>query len=108
MTADSTSANSGETTRSLSSSVFEGMICSSGTISPVDGQAVLDQAVMADLQQFLDPAAGEAKDFHGGPGPERVVVFVAEVAALAGGRVVGPDLVGGLGDRAGSASGPRR
>src|SRR5450756_2013768 len=36
MMADKTSASSGDTTRSLSSSVFDGMICSRGTISPVD------------------------------------------------------------------------
>jgi hypothetical protein len=33
----STSASSGETTRSRSASVLEGAICSSGTSSPVDG-----------------------------------------------------------------------
>ena len=37
MMADKTSASSGDTTRSLSSSVLEGMICSRGTISPVVG-----------------------------------------------------------------------
>ena len=37
MMADKTSASSGDTTRSRSSSVFDGMICSRGTISPVDG-----------------------------------------------------------------------
>lgn len=40
--------------------------------------------MVADLQQFFDPAAGETKDFDGGPGPERVIFFVAQVAALAG------------------------
>src|SRR5207244_9262774 len=45
--------------------------------------------------------AGQAKDFHRGPGPERVVLLVAEVAALAVCRIVGPDLSGGLGGRAG-------
>ena len=35
---DNTSANSGETTSSLSSSVFEGTICSNGTISPEVGR----------------------------------------------------------------------
>jgi hypothetical protein len=37
MTADSTSARSGETTRSRSASVLDGAICSSGTSSPVEG-----------------------------------------------------------------------
>jgi hypothetical protein len=59
---------------------------------------------MADLQDFLDPAAREPEDLDGGPGPERVIVFEAQVAALAGGRVVGPGLAGGLGNRARYAS----
>ena len=63
-------------------------------------QAVLDQAVMADLEQFFDPATGETQDFDGGPRPERVVFFMAEVAAAAGRGVVGPHLLGGPGDRA--------
>jgi hypothetical protein len=63
--------------------------------------AVDPGAVMADLEQFFDSAAGEAEDFDGGPRPERVVFFMTEVAALAGCRVVGPHLFGGLGDRTG-------
>ena len=38
MMVDNTSANSGETTSSLSSSVFEGTICSNGTVSPEVGR----------------------------------------------------------------------
>ena len=64
------------------------------------GQAVSDQTVMADLEQFLDSAARETQDFDGGPRPERVVFLVTEVATLAGRRVVGPHLLGGAGDRA--------
>jgi hypothetical protein len=35
------------------------------------------------------------QDLHGGPGPERVVLLVAQVTAFPAGRIVGPDLVGG-------------
>ena len=35
------------------------------------GQPVLDEAVMGQLGQLLDPDAGVAQDFHGRPGPER-------------------------------------
>ena len=63
-------------------------------------QAVLDQAVMGQLGEFLDPDAGIAQDVHGGPGPERLVFFEGQVAALAGAGVLGPGLsrrcVGGL------------
>src|ERR1035437_1530163 len=57
-------------------------------------QPVLDQAVVADLQEFLDPDAREPQDFDGSPCPEGVIVFHAEVPALAAGRVVGPYLPG--------------
>ena len=66
------------------------------------GQAVLDQAVVRQLGQLLDPDAGCSQDLHGGPGPEREVFFHAQVASAAGAGVIGPDLVGGAGgDRAG-------
>ena len=96
MTADNTCPlSSGDTTRSLSSSVLEGMICSKGTISPVDGsRGNLDQAVVTDLQEFLDPDAREPQDFDSSPCPEGVIVFQAEVPPLAAVRVVGPDLPG--------------
>ena len=63
MMAERTSASSGLTTRSRSASVLEGAICSSGTSSPVVGQPVLDQAVVAELEEFLDADARE----RGGP-----------------------------------------
>ncbi len=47
--------------------------------------------MVGDLGQFLGAAAGQAQDFDRGPGPERVVFFEAEVASLAGARVVCPD-----------------
>jgi hypothetical protein len=50
---------------------------------------------VGDLGQFLGAAAGQAQDFDRGPRPERVVFFEAEVASLAGARVVCPDPRGG-------------
>ena len=58
------------------------------------GQPVLHQAVVGELEQFLDADAGGAQHLDDGPGPERVVLLEGQVAAFAGGRVVGPDLVG--------------
>ena len=57
----------------------------------MDGQPVLDQAVVRELGEFLDPDAGVAQDLDGGPGPERVVFFAGQVAAFAGAGVLGPD-----------------
>ena len=56
--AASTSASSGPMTRSRSLSVLDGAMCSSGISSPVAGQPVLDQAVMGQFGEFLDPDAG--------------------------------------------------
>ena len=56
------------------------------------GQPVLHQAVMGQFCQLLDPDAGRAQHFHDGERPERVLLLLAQVAALAAGRVVGPDL----------------
>ena len=55
------------------------------------GQPVLDEAVVGQFGQFLDPDAGHAQDLHGGPGPERAVFLAGQVAALAGAGVLGPD-----------------
>ena len=96
MTADSTSASPGRRPGVFPVGLGGGDLQQRHDLAGA-GQPVLDQAVVADFQQFLDPAAGEAQDFHGRPGPERVVVFVAEVAALARGWVAGPDLPGGPG-----------
>jgi hypothetical protein len=48
--------------------------------------------VVGQLCQLLDPDAGRAQHFHHGERPERVLFFLAQVAALAVGRVVSPDL----------------
>ena len=61
------------------------------------GQPVLDEAVVRQFCEFLDPDAGEAENLHGRPGPERAVLFEGEVAAPAGGRVLGPHLRAGAG-----------
>ena len=52
--------------------------------------------------EFLDADAGQAKNCHSGPGPERTVLFGGEVAAPAGGGILGPDL------RAGAVPGHHR
>ena len=71
------------------------------------GEPVLDQAVVRELGQLLDPDAGVAQDLDGGPGPERVVLLAGQVAALAGAGVLGPDAAGGPG-HAGPAQLPAR
>ena len=42
---------------------------------------VLHQAGMGQLGQFLNPHAGQPKDLHGCPGPERPILLAGEVAA---------------------------
>ena len=89
-------------TRSRSASVLDGAICSSGHQLAGAGEPVLDQAVVAELDEFLGADAGGAQDFHGRPGPEGAVFLGGEVAPVPGGRVVGPDAGrGGRGDGAG-------
>ena len=56
------------------------------------GQPVLDEAVVAELEQFLDPDAGQAQDFDDRPRPERVIFLPVEQPLLAGGRVARPDV----------------
>ena len=58
---------------------------------------------MGQLGQLLDPDAAMAKDFNGRPCPEPVVLFEGQVAALAGGGVLGPDPGAGLGRQYGPA-----
>ena len=100
-----TSASSGPMTRSRSSSVLDGAMCSSGMSLAGGRQPVLDQAVMGELGQLLDADAGAAQDLHGRPGPERVVFFAGEVAAQAGAGVLGPDPLGRIASaRHGAAS----
>ena len=74
------------------------------------GQPVLDQAVVAELEQFLDPDAGGAEHLDDRPGPEGVVFFAGQVAAFPGGGVIGPDACPcrERGRRSGRGSGPRR
>ena len=79
-----TSASSGLTSSSRSVSVLDGAICSSGTSSPVRGQPVLGDAVMAEFEQLLAADAGQPKDFDRGERPERFLVLVGQVAPLAG------------------------
>ena len=59
------------------------------------GQPVLDQAVVADLQELLDADAGQAQYFHGGPGPERQVLLHGQIASFPGDRIIRPDLPAG-------------
>ena len=51
---------------------------------------------MRKFGEFLDPDAGHAQNFHGGPGPERLMLFQRQVPALAGGGIFGPDPGAGL------------
>ena len=60
-------------------------------------QPVLDEAVVRQLGQFLDPDSGVTQHLYHGPGPEPAVFFEAEVAAPTGVGVLGPDAPGGLG-----------
>lgn len=54
------------------------------------GQPVLDQAVMAGLQHFLDADAGVLKKLDHGPGPECAAFREGQVDAPAGGHVHRP------------------
>ena len=54
-------------------------------------QLVLDEAVVGQLGEFLDPDACVAEDLDCGPGPERLVLFQAQVAVLAAAGVLRPD-----------------
>jgi len=47
------------------------------------GELVLDQAVVAELEELLDPDAGVPEHLDGRPGPERVAFLASEVSALA-------------------------
>ena len=56
------------------------------------GEPVLDQAVVAELDEFLGADAGGAQDLHGRPGPEGAVFLGGEVAPVPGRRVIGQTL----------------
>ena len=71
MIAQSTSASSGLMTSSRSLSVLDGGDLQQRDEFAGGGQPVLDEAVVGELGQFLDPDAGVAQHLHGGPGPER-------------------------------------
>ena len=58
MMADRTSASSGLMTRSRSASVLDGAIGQQRDELAGGGEAVLDQAVVGELGEFLDPDAG--------------------------------------------------
>jgi hypothetical protein len=62
---------------------------------PGRGKPVVDQAVVGEFGQFLDPDASGAQDLDGGERPERVLFLFSQIAALAGGWVLGPDLADG-------------
>jgi hypothetical protein len=61
------------------------------------GQAVLDQAVVRQLGEFLDADAGVAQDLDDGPGPERVVFLAGQVPPLPAGGLLGPGPGGRVG-----------
>ena len=91
MIAASTSASSGLMTSSRSSSVLDGAICSSGMSSPVPGSRYWtrlwwDSSVSSSTRM---PVC--AQHLHCRPGPERAVFLAGQVAAVAGGGVLGPD-----------------
>ena len=64
---------------------------------PGGGQPVLDEAVVRQLGQFLDPDSGVAHHLYHRPGPEPAVFFEAEITAPTAVGVLGPDAPGGLG-----------
>ena len=49
---------------------------------------------MAELCQFLGPAAGHPENFDGRPCPERVLFLAVQEPVRAAGRVVSPDVAG--------------
>ena len=61
-------------------------------------QPVFGDAVVGQLEQFLAADAGQPQHLDRGERPERLVVLVGQVAALARGDVLGPDVAAdGLG-----------
>ncbi len=60
-------------------------------------EPVVDQAVVGQLCQFLDPHPGVPEHLDHRPAPEPAVFFEGQVAPLAGGGVFGPDPPGRLG-----------
>ena len=66
------------------------------------GETVLDQAVVGELGEFLDPDAGVPEDLDDGPGPERVVFLAGQVPPAASAGFLGLGAGGGVG-QAGAA-----
>lgn len=62
---------------------------------PGGGEPVLDQAVVAELQQLLDPHAGQLEDFYDRPRPKGVILLPVEETLLAGDGIFDPDAAGG-------------
>ena len=58
------------------------------------GEPVLDQAVVREFDELFEADPGVRQDLDGGPGPERVVLLAAQVAALAAAGGLGPRPVG--------------
>ena len=61
------------------------------------GQPVLDQAVVAEFEQFLHPDAGVAEHLDDRPRPERVFLVAVEQSWFAGVGIAHPDVVRGRG-----------
>ena len=90
MIADRTSASSG-----LTRSSPLGIGLARGDLQQRDelagrGQPVLGDAVVGELQELLAADAGQPEDFDRGEGPECFFFLIGQVAALAGGGVLGP------------------
>ena len=91
MIALSTSASSGEMTRSRSGRSWTGR---SAAAEPVHRwrEPILDQAVMAEFGELLNTDAGQPEDFHGNPGPKSPSFFGFEITALSGVGILGPQM----------------
>ena len=85
----------GLTTSSRSASVLDGADLQQRDQLTGAGQAVLDEAVVAELDQFLGADPGGAQYLDGRPCPERAVFVGGQVAVFPGGQVFGPDASGG-------------
>ena len=56
-------------------------------------EPILHKAVVAELEELLDPDPGVPQDLDGRPRPEGVPFFKRKVASFAGGEVVHPDAI---------------
>ena len=55
-------------------------------------QPVLDQRVVAELEQLLDPHPGKAQHLDHRPGPKGVLLLPVQQAPIAGCRIICPDV----------------